>query len=116
MNIQIFGRKDCNETRKAERFFSDRRIAYHFRDLKEKGISPGELENITHQIPIENLIDTNGKRFKERNLIYIKYNITDVLLDDPLLFKTPIVRNGKLTTIGYVPDVWKKWIDEEKNQ
>ncbi len=115
MNIQIFGRKDCKDTRKAERFFSERRITYHFRDLKEKGIRLGELENIINHIPIENLIDINGKRFKERNLIYINYNIKDELLNDSLLFKTPIVRNGKLATIGYVPEVWQKWIKDEKN-
>jgi arsenate reductase len=110
MNIQIIGAKKCRETQKAERFFKERRIPYHFRDLTEKGISKGELENIKQAIPLEELIDKEGKQYKKRGLQYMVYDVETEFLDDPLLLKTPIVRNGRLATVGYRPDVWKEWI------
>lgn len=110
MNVQIIGTKGCSETRKAERFFSERRIQFHFRDLNEKGLAKGELENMTRIIPLEELIDREGKQFKKRNMQYMVFNVEEELLGDPLLLKTPIVRNGKEVTIGYQPDVWKKWV------
>ena len=110
MNIQIFGTKKCNDTRKAERFFKERRIPFHFRDLNEKGISKGELENIKLAIPIGELIDREGKQFQKRNLSYMVFDIEEELLNDQFLFKTPIVRNGKLATAGYKPEIWKEWI------
>ena len=112
MNIQIFGTKNSNDTRKAERFFKERRVLFHFRDLNEKGVSKGELENIKQAIPLEDLIDKDGKEFQKRNLTYMVYNIEEELLNDPLLFKMPIVRNGKLATTGYQPDIWKEWIKQ----
>ena len=112
MNIQIIGVKSCSDTRKAERYFKERRIQFHFRDLNEKGLAKGELENIARVIPLEELIDREGKQFNKRNLQYMVYNIEEELLNDPLLLKTPIVRNGKEVTVGYKPEVWKKWIDE----
>ncbi len=114
MNIQIFGTKKCNDTKKAERFFKERSIKYHFRNLTEKGISKGELNNISRVIPLEELIDKEGKEYKKRNLEYMVYNVETELLEDPLLFKTPIVRNGGKVTLGYQPEVWKQWIAEEK--
>ena len=113
MNIQIFGTKKCNETQKAERFFKERRIQFHFRNLAEKGIAKGELENISRAVTIDDLFDDEGKQFKKKNLEFMVHDKEEELLNDPLLFKTPIVRNGKLVTIGYQPDVWKKWITEE---
>ena len=110
MNIQIFGTKKSNDTRKAERFFKERNIQFHFRDLSEKGIAKGELENISKVIPLENLIDKEGKQFQKRNLQYMVYNIEEELLNDSLLLKIPIVRNGKLVTVGYQPEVWKEWL------
>jgi arsenate reductase (glutaredoxin) len=112
MNIQIFGIKSCSDTRKAERFFKERKIQFHFRDLNEKGISPGELDSIKRVIPLENLIDKGGKQFKKRNLEYMVYDIETELLNDPLLFKTPIVRNGEDATEGYKPGIWKEWINK----
>lgn len=111
MNIQIIGTKNCSETRKAERYFKERRILFHLRDLYEKGLAKGELENITRVIPIEELIDREGKQFKKRNMQFMVFNLEEELLNDPLLLKTPIVRNGKEVTVGYQPDVWKKWKD-----
>jgi len=109
MNIQIFGTRKCNDTRKAERFFKERRIPAQFRDLNEKGVSKGELDNIKSVIPVEELIDTEGKEYKKQNLQYITHDVEEALLENALLFKTPIVRNGRRVTIGYQPDVWKTW-------
>jgi arsenate reductase-like glutaredoxin family protein len=114
MNIQIIGTKSCSDTRKAERFFKERKIAFHFRDLNEKGLAKGELDNITRVFPMGDLIDREGKQFKKRNMKYMVFNIEEELLNDPLLLKTPIIRNGREVTIGYEPEIWKKWI-EEKN-
>jgi arsenate reductase len=110
MNIQIFGTNKCKDTQKAGRFFKERRIQYHFRNLAEKGISKGELENIKSSVSIDELFDKDSKQFKKRNLEYIDYNPEEELLNDPLLFKTPIVRNGRLVTVGYQPEVWKEWV------
>ncbi len=112
MNIQIIGTKNCSDTRKAERYFKERRIPYHFRDLNEKGLAKGELDNISRKYPLEELIDREGKQFKKRNMQYMRFNIEEELLNDPLLLKTPIVRNGSNATVGYEPEIWKKWIEE----
>lgn len=109
MNIQIIGTKKCKETQKAERYFKERRIPFHFRDLTEKGLAKGELENISRVIPLGDLIDRESKRFKDRGMQYMVFDIEEELLADSLLLKTPIVRNERLVTIGYRPDVWKKW-------
>ncbi|MBI5809483.1 MAG: ArsC family transcriptional regulator [Ignavibacteriales bacterium] len=109
MNIQIIGTKSCSDTRKAERYFKERRIPFHFRDLNEKGLAKGELENIKRKISLEELIDKDGKQYKKRNLQFMVYNIEEELIADPLLLKTPIVRNGNEVTIGYQPEIWKNW-------
>jgi arsenate reductase len=109
LNIQLIGTKKCRVTQKAERFFKERRIPFQFRDLAEKGISKGELDNITRVIPLEELIDKEGNQFNKRNMKFMVYNVEDALLNDPLLFRTPIVRNGKLVTLGYKPEVWVQW-------
>ncbi|VAX28878.1 FIG138056: a glutathione-dependent thiol reductase [hydrothermal vent metagenome] len=112
MNIQILGRKNCNDTKKAQRFFKERRINFHFRDLAEKGLSNGELENICRSIDPEDLIDKNSKQYKKRGLKYMVFNIEEELLSDPLIIKTPIVRNGNKATVGVEPDVWAEWIKD----
>jgi len=112
MNIQIVGTKKCKETQKAERFFKERRIPYHFRDLSDKGISKGELENIANVVPLDELINRESKRIKDRGMQFMVFNIEDELLDDSLLLKTPIVRNGKSVTVGYNPEVWNEWLIE----
>lgn len=110
MNIQIIGTKKCKETQKAERYFKERRITFHFKDLTEKGLSKGELDNITKVIPLEDLINKEGKKFRDRGMQFMVYNIEEELLSDPLLLKTPIVRNERFVTIGYKPEVWQDWI------
>ncbi len=109
MNIQIIGTKKCKETQKAERYFKERGIPFHFRDLTEKSLAKGELDNISRVIPLEDLIDKESKRFKDRGMQFMVFDIEEELLNDPLLIKTPIVRNEKLVTIGYQPEIWKEW-------
>ncbi len=113
MNIQIFGTLKCNDTKKARRFFQERNIQVHFRDLTEKGLAQGELNNIAAVIPLEEIVDTEGKQFAKRNLKFMKYNLEEELLSDPLLLKTPIVRNGRKVTIGVQTDIWSQWIKEK---
>ncbi len=113
MNIQIIGTKKCKDTQKAERFFKERRVQFHFKDLNVKGLSKGELNNITRTIDLESLIDKEGKQYRKRNLEYMVFDLEEELLNDPLLLKTPIVRNGGKVTIGYDPETWKKWLSEE---
>lgn len=113
MTIQIFGTLKCKDTRKAERFFKERGIKVHFVDLRERGVGPGELRNITQAIPIEDLIDTEGKQYRKRNLQYMKFDIIRELLEDPLLFKTPIVRFGHKATVGHTPEIWEEWLKTE---
>ncbi len=112
MNIQIFGTKKCNDTKKAERFFKERGIKYQFVDMKEKGLSKGEFNAVAQANGgIENLLDPNCK--DKDTLALIKYiaeeDKVEKILENQQVIKTPIVRNGKQSTVGYQPDVWKKW-------
>ena len=109
MNIQIFGTLKCQDTRKAQRYFKERRIPFHFINLAERGLAKGELNSVKAVIGIDNLIDREGKEYERRNLKYLTHDVEEELLNAPLLLKTPIVRNGNKATVGYVPNVWKEW-------
>jgi arsenate reductase len=113
-NLQIFGTRKCPDTRKAERFFHERRVSFQMIDLSQKGPSAGELRKIAHAVGgVENLIDREGKRYLERGLKYAAPTgprIERALLDDPLLLRTPIVRAGDRATVGVVPEVWDIWL------
>lgn len=109
MNVQIFGTGKCQDTRKAERYFKERGIAFQFINLAEKGLSRGELSRIKAAVGIDNLMDREGKEFARRNLKYLTHDVEEELLNHPLLFKTPIVRDGQKATVGYAPHVWKEW-------
>ena len=112
MNIQIFGTKKCNDTKKAERFFKERGIKYQFIDMKEKGMSKGELTSVASANGgIMNMVNPDAKDKDAVALIqYIadEYKV-EKLLENQQIIKTPVVRNGRLSTLGYQPDVWKKW-------
>ena len=112
MNIQIFGTKKCNDTKKAERFFKERGIKYQFIDMKEKGMSKGEFTSVAQANGgIDTMLDTNCK--DQDMLALIRYiaeeDKLEKILENPQVIKTPVVRNGKQSTLGYQPDVWKKW-------
>ena len=112
MSIQIFGKKKCFDTKKAERYFKERRIKYQYIDLDRYGFSPKEFEAVLRGVGgIDNLIDWQGKSESITMMRYTddKAAKEDKVYDDPTLAKTPIVRNGKSVTVGYMPDEWSKW-------
>ena len=112
MNIQIFGKSKCFDTKKAERYFKERRIKYQFVDLMRYGLSGKEFDAVLRGIGgIDNLIDWNGKSQQITNMKYMETqrDKEDKVFDDPSLMRTPIVRNGKYVTVGYCPDVWADW-------
>ena len=109
MNIQIFGKSKCFDTKKAERYFKERRIRYQLVDLKKYGISRGELQSVKNAVGLEALVDP---RHPDAALVsYLAYDQDKLekLLEDPGLLRTPIVRNGRQATVGYCPEVWKTW-------
>lgn len=111
MNIQIFGKKKCFDTKKAERYFKERRIKFQKIDILQKGLSPGELKSVAQSVGLNNLINEDSPFYSESNLEHSNdpETIKEILLDYVEVLKTPIVRNGKKATVGYKPDVWKSW-------
>lgn len=111
MNIQVFGTKKCFATKNAERFFKERKIKYQFIDLSITGLSKGELASVKAAVGLINLIDSNAKDYKKLNMDRISTASVkeEILLNNPSLYKTPIVRNGKQATVGYEPEIWKSW-------
>lgn len=111
MNLQIFGVKKCFDTKKAERYFKERNIKYQFIDLNEKGMSKGELESVKASVNLNDLINTKAKEYKTLNLEFIRTISMreELLLNNPRLYRTPIVRNGRKATVGFQPEVWKTW-------
>ena len=109
MNVQIFGTPKCRDTKKAQRYFQERRIPFQFVDLARKGLSKGELAAVGAAVGLDNLIDREGRAYEERNLEYVIHDVAEQLLVDPRLLKTPIVRNGRAATVGYRPEQWKQW-------
>ncbi len=118
LTVQLFGTKKCPHTRAAERFFRERGVALHSVDLANKGMSAGELRNVAARAGgMEALIDREGKRYVDKGLKYAAPTgprIEKMLVDDPLLLRTPIVRSGARATVGFAPDVWQSWIDEAR--
>ncbi len=112
MNIQIFGTKKSAETRKAERFFKERGIKFQSVDLKEKGLSKGEFQSVSQAVGgLDAMIDQDCK---DKDLLaMIKYiaaeDRVEKVMENQTVLKQPIVRNGKQATLGYQPEVWKKW-------
>lgn len=112
MNIQIFGKKKCFETKKAERYFKERKIKVQYIDILDKGVSKKEYESIKQAVGgINTLLDSQSSYY---SMLYIEHQQSEYakevkLLEEPGLFKTPIVRNGKQATVGYQPNVWKTW-------
>ena len=112
MNIQIFGTKKNADTRKAERFFKERGIRFQSIDLKQKGLSRGEFQSVSQAVGgLDEMIDPGCK---DKDLLaLIKYIASEdklqKVLENQTVLKQPIVRNGRQATVGYQPDVWKKW-------
>jgi arsenate reductase-like glutaredoxin family protein len=115
LNIQLFGTKKCADSRKAERFFTERGNKVHVVDLAQKGMSAGELRNVAGRVGgMEALIDRGGKRYIDKGLKYAAPTgprIEKMLVEDPLLLRTPIVRCDGRATVGYAPEIWQTWVD-----
>lgn len=110
MNIQIFGKSKCFDTKKAERWFKERHIAYQKIDLSQKGMSRGEFDSVRRAVgDLEALLDPKAKDAAALSYLAFEEDRIEKLLENPLLLRTPIVRNGRQATAGYCPDVWKTW-------
>lgn len=115
MNIQIFGTKKCFDTKKAERFFKERRVKYQLIDMKEKGISMGELKSVASSVNVNELINEKSPVYKNSNIQNVRSAEVklEILFKNQMLIKTPIVRNGKKAYVGYKADIFEGWIKEE---
>ena len=112
MNIQIFGKSKCFDTKKAERYFKERKIKFQSIDLIRFGLSGKEFDSVLRAVGgIDNLIDWDSKSPEVTLLKYMddKTAKEDKVFDHPEIMKTPIVRNGKQATVGYCPEVWVDW-------
>ncbi len=112
MNIQIFGTKKSFDTKKAQRYFKERRIKFQIIDLREKEMSKGELQSVMRAAGgLDALIDPKAKDQDTVALItYLAESQKfDKLLENQQILREPIVRNGKQATVGYEPDTWKTW-------
>lgn len=118
MNVQVFGFKNCQDTRKAQRFFAERRIPVHFVDLAERPASAGELRRFVERFGAPALIDREQPRFRALGL-HVAGDSPQRLLQraatEPRLLRTPLVRNGGKVTIGHQPEEWQRWLDAERD-
>jgi arsenate reductase-like glutaredoxin family protein len=112
--MQIYGTRKCAKTKKAERFFRERGIPYYFVDLAQHPLSPGELENIRRGAGGESLIDTESAAYKKRGMAYMDFDETEEILADPLLLRTPVVREASRVIAGDDEAAWKSLAAELK--
>lgn len=115
MGLQIYAGKGF-DTQKAERFFKERRISYQRVDVLKFGIGKRELESVAAAVGLDALCDKDSKSFRESVIAYTQNRdaILAGLIEKPQLLRLPIVRNGKMATVGHCPEVWEKWIEEKK--
>jgi arsenate reductase (glutaredoxin) len=110
MNIQIFGKTKCFDTKKAERYFKERKIKYQMIDVGRYGMSKGEYNSVKAAVGgLEALIDDKSPDAALLKYLAYESDKDEKLLENPKLFQTPIVRNGKQATVGYRPEIWKLW-------
>ena len=117
MNVQVFGFRDCQDTRKALRFFAERRVVVHFVDLDERAASKGELRRFAERFGPAAVVDKDGKTYKAMGLrvaLDSPQRLLERALTEPRLLRTPLVRNGGKVTIGHTPDDWQAWIAADK--
>ena len=113
MDVQIFGVKKSSDTRKALRFFAERRVKTHFVDLVERAASRGELSRFVQKFGIAALVDETSRRYAELGLRTARYGEErwlEILVDEPLLLKMPLVRHGNALTVGAAEATWKSWL------
>jgi arsenate reductase-like glutaredoxin family protein len=112
MEVQIFGVKKSADTRKAQRFFAERRVKVHFVDLQERAAALGELRRFAQKFGVGALIDRNSRRYADLGLAHARMSDErwlDKLVDEPLLLRMPLVRNGNQLTVGSAEAEWKAW-------
>ena len=110
MNIQIFGSAKSFDSKKAERWFKERRIPYQYIDLPTKGLSPLEYQSVKGKVGFEALVNTKSRAYERLFMAYLTPQAQEEkLLEHPELFAAPIVRNGREATVGYCPEVWETW-------
>ena len=109
MNIQIFGKNKCFDTKKAQRYFKERRVKFQYVDVIKYGMSRGELSSVKNAVGLEAMIDKDDEDYPLVQYLASDEAKLDKLYEEPFLIKTPIVRNGKQATVGYCPEVWKSW-------
>lgn len=110
MNIQIFGSPKSFDSKKAERWFKERRIKYQYIDAATKGLSPREYQSVKQKVGYEALVNTKCRAYETLFMAYVTPDAQEAkLLENPELFQTPIVRNGKDATVGYHPEIWETW-------
>jgi arsenate reductase len=117
VNVQVFGFTDCQDTRKAQRFFAERRVAVHFVDLRERPASKGELRRFADRFGAAALVDRDSPRFKVLGLHVAgdsPQRLLERALTEPRLLRTPLVRNGGKVTIGHAPAEWQAWLEAER--
>ena len=110
--VQIFGTRSCKDTRKAERFFKERRVRIHFVDLRQKAASKGELRRFAQKFGVDALVDRESKRFQNLGLRQAHYGEArwlEILADEPGILRTPLVRAGNRVSIGHAPEEWATW-------
>ena len=113
MEVQVFGIKKSADTRKALRFFAERRVKTHFVDLMERAASPGELKRFAQKFGVASLVDRESRAFEDLGLRYAQFSDErwlDKLVEEPLLRRMPLVRNGNALTIGLAEADWKRWV------
>lgn len=109
MNIQIFGKSKCFDTKKAQRYFKERRIKFQDIDMARYGMSRGEFNSVVQAVGLDNMIDEKASGAEILNYLAYAADKTEKLFENQQWIKTPVVRNGKKATVGYQPDVWKNW-------
>lgn len=110
MNIQIFGKNKCFDTKKAERWFKERGIRFQKVELNQKGLSPGELDSVCRALGgLDCLLDPKHKDYATLSYLAFAQDKRQRVLENATLLRTPIVRNGKQATVGYTPEVWQGW-------
>ena len=110
MNIQIFGRSKCFDTKKAQRWFKERRIKFQYIDIDRYGMSRGELQNVCSAVGgIQSLINEKAPGIEELTYLAFEADKFEKMLECPEFIKTPVVRNGKKATVGCCPEVWETW-------
>ena len=117
MEVQIFGTKKNADTRKALRFFAERRVKTHFVDLAERAAAPGELKRFAQKFGVQALVDREAKRFADLGLGPARYGDDrwiEILADEPLVLRQPLVRWQQRLTIGAAEPEWKQWITEAR--